>query len=68
MRRPAVALVVTGVGLGVAAEFSLYLPYSPGLAAGDFAVGFAFIVAGALGSRRSAATGALMAVSAPRSC
>jgi signal transduction histidine kinase len=52
---------VTGVGLGVAAEFSLYLPDSPGLAAGDFAVGFAFIVAGALGLRRSTAAGALMA-------
>jgi signal transduction histidine kinase len=61
VRRPAVALVVAGVGLGVAAEFSLYLPDSPGLAAGDFAVGFAFIGAGALALRRSTATGALMA-------
>jgi signal transduction histidine kinase len=61
VRRPAVALVVAGVGLGVAAEFSLYLPDSPGLAAGDFAVGFAFIGAGAIALRRSTATGALMA-------
>lgn len=61
MRSAAVALVVAGVALGLAAELSAYLPDSPALAAGDFAVGLAFICAGALALRRSPATGALMA-------
>ena len=61
MRRSAVALVAGGVALGVAAEWSAYLPDSPDLAAGDFAVGIALIGCGALALRRSTATGALMA-------
>jgi hypothetical protein len=61
VRRSAVALVAGGVALGVAAEWSAYLPDSPDLAAGDFAVGLAFIGGGALALRRSTATGALMA-------
>jgi len=59
--RLAVALVAAGIALGVAAESTAYLPGSPAHAAGDFAVGFAFITAGALALRRSTATGALMA-------
>ena len=47
--------------LGVAAEAADYLPHSPGLAAGDFAVGLAFIAGGALALRRSTATGLLLA-------
>lgn len=61
MRRSAVALVVVGVALGVAAELSVYLPDSPGRAAADFAVGLAFIGGGAIALRRSTATGVLMA-------
>lgn len=61
VRQSAVALVAGGVALGVVAEWSAYLPDNPDLAAGDFAVGLAFIGGGALALRRSTATGALMA-------
>jgi hypothetical protein len=55
------ALVAAGVVLGVAAEWSAYLPDDPGPAAGDFGVGLVFVVGGALVLRRSTATGALLA-------
>ena len=61
MERLAGALVAAGLLLGVAAEWSAYLPDEPAAAVGDFVVGFVFVVGGALVLRRSAATGALLA-------
>jgi signal transduction histidine kinase len=61
VERVAGALVAAGLLLGVAAEWSAYLPDEPGAAVGDFVVGFVFVVGGALVLRRSAATGALLA-------
>jgi signal transduction histidine kinase len=55
------ALVAAGVVLGVAAEWSAYLPDDPASAVGDFVVGLVLVVGGALVLRRSAATGALLA-------
>ena len=54
------AVIAVGVVLGMAAEWSAYLPDEPASAAGDFVVGLVFIVGGALVMRRSATTGALL--------
>jgi signal transduction histidine kinase len=59
--RLAGALIAAGVVLGVAAEWSAYLPDEPAAAVGDFVVGLVFVAGGALVLRRSAATGALLA-------
>ena len=61
MRRAPLALVATGVAVGLAAEWASHLPDDPGQAAGDFAVGLAFVLAGALTLGRSRTTAALMA-------
>jgi signal transduction histidine kinase len=61
VRATALALVVTGLVLGVVAEWSSLLPESAGLAAADFAVGFAFIGLGGLTLRGAPAPGAFMA-------
>ena len=61
MGRLAGALIAAGVVLGVAAEWSAYLPDEPAAAVGDFVVGLVFVAGGALVLRRSAATGALLA-------
>jgi hypothetical protein len=61
VRRLAGALVAVGLLLGVAAEWSAYLPDEPAAAVGDFVVGFVFVVGGAVVLRRSPATGALLA-------
>jgi signal transduction histidine kinase len=59
--RLAGALIAAGLVLGVAAEWSAYLPDEPAAAVGDFVVGLVFVAGGALVLRRSAATGALLA-------
>jgi signal transduction histidine kinase len=61
VRLAQLGLVAAGVGLGVAAEVAAYLPDDPALAAGDFAVGMAFVLAAALVWRRFRVTAALMA-------
>jgi hypothetical protein len=53
MRRASIALVASGVAVGVAAEWSSYLPDAVGYAADDFAVGLAFVAGGALTLGRS---------------
>ena len=53
--------MATGVAVGLAAEWASHLPDDPGQAAGDFAVGLAFVLAGALTLGRSRTTAALMA-------
>lgn len=61
MRRVSVALVAGAVGIGIAAEWSSYLPDEPAQAAGDFAVGLAFVLGGALTLERSRKPAMLMA-------
>ena len=60
MGRLAGAVIAVGVVLGIAAEWSAYLPDDPVSAIGDFGVGLVFIVGGALVLRRSATTGTLL--------
>lgn len=52
MRALQTAIVVAGVVVGVVAEASSYLPGDAASAAGDFAVGMAFVIAAALVVRR----------------
>jgi hypothetical protein len=61
MRRGPVALDAGAVAVGLAAECSSYLPEDPGQAAGDFAVGLAFVLGGALTLERSRKPAMLMA-------
>jgi hypothetical protein len=61
MRRAPIALLASGVAVGAVAEWSSYLPDDPGQAAGDFAVGLAFVLGGALTLGRSRTTAVLMA-------
>jgi hypothetical protein len=61
MRRAPIALVASGVAVGLAAEWSSWLPDDPGQAAADFAVGLALVAGGALTLGRSRSTALLMA-------
>jgi signal transduction histidine kinase len=61
LRPGQVTLVAAGVGLGVVAEIAAYLPEDPVAAAGDFAVGMAFVLGATLVWQRFRVTAALMA-------